>query len=89
MLCRNTPRFRTLLLGDLLGTPLRLAMAGIYGVVAYVVGRRLAEIGLPMASGASPGDVLWLVLLGQSLPRACSPACCSRLSQPIRWSSPA
>jgi putative ABC transport system permease protein len=48
--------------GDLLGTPLCLAMAGIYGVVAYFVGRRLGEIGLPMASGASPGDVLWLVL---------------------------
>jgi len=63
-LAENTaaPRFRTLLLGIFAGLAVILAMAGVYGVMAYVVGQRSNEIGLRMALGATSGDVLRLVL---------------------------
>jgi putative ABC transport system permease protein len=56
------PRFRTLLFLVFAGLAVCLAMAGVYGVMAYVVGQRLNEIGLRMALGASQGDVLGMVL---------------------------
>jgi ABC-type antimicrobial peptide transport system permease subunit len=39
-----------------------LAIVGLYGVVSFVVGRRTQEIGIRMALGAKPGNVLRMIL---------------------------
>jgi predicted permease len=64
------PRFRTLLFAVFAGLALCLAMAGVYGVMAYTVGQRSNEFGLRMALGASTGSVVRLAL-GQGLALAC------------------
>ena len=64
LLAENTaaPRFRTLLMAIFAGVAVCLAMAGVYGVVAFTVGQRASEIGLRMALGARTSDVLRLIL---------------------------
>jgi ABC-type antimicrobial peptide transport system permease subunit len=57
-----TPKFRAWLLTLFAFVALCLAMAGTYGVMAYVAGQRSREIGVRLALGATRPAVMWLML---------------------------
>lgn len=60
-------RFRAVLLGSFAALALILAIAGVYGVISYIVSRQTQEFGIRMAVGAKNRDIV-LGVLKDALP---------------------
>jgi predicted permease len=55
-------RFAMMLLGVFAALATLLSCVGIYGVISYIAGQRTQEIGIRMAMGAEPRDILQMML---------------------------
>ncbi len=56
------PRFRMMLVGLFAGMALILASTGLYGILAFFVRHRIRELGIRIALGAAPSNVIGVVL---------------------------
>ena len=65
-----TPRRRTVMLSLLGGLGLVLALVGVIGVTAYSVARRTPEIGVRVAFGARPAQVVGTMIRDSAVPIA-------------------
>ena len=63
-----TPRRRTVLLSLLGGLGLVLALVGVFGMTAYAVECRTSEIGVRIAFGARPGQVVTTMVRDSAVP---------------------
>ena len=57
-------RFTMLVLGIFAAISLGLAVIGIYGLIAYLVGQGTREVGIRLALGATPANIMTLIVRG-------------------------
>ena len=57
-------RFIMLVLGTFAAISLGLAVIGIYGLIAYLVGQGSREVGIRLALGATPANIMTLIVRG-------------------------
>jgi hypothetical protein len=62
------PRFSAWVFSVVGGLALLLTSAGVYGVVAYTTALRTREVGIRVAMGATPRDIIGLILRGAMIP---------------------
>lgn len=64
------PRFRAVVFGAFAAFALLLATAGLFGVLSQTVAQRRQEIGVRMAIGAQPIDIIRMVMVQAGMPVA-------------------